>query len=105
MRGATRPGRHVRQPRQISIHAPREGSDGIALLDGSGDQKISIHTPREGSDFPFFKRGMEFEISIHAPREGSDVDGFHRNRVGKISIHAPREGSDLAVSGAGLKNR
>ena len=33
----------------ISIHAPREGSDGV-LFDGIHKLLISIHAPREGSD-------------------------------------------------------
>ena len=57
----------------ISIHAPREGSDG-----GVGSQVV-----------------IGITISIHAPREGSDrwVLRLHRRAV-DISIHAPREGSD-----------
>ena len=57
--------------------------------------EISIHAPREGSD-----RGggggsqRPVQISIHAPREGSDLVRSTRRRVGIISIHAPREGSD-----------
>ena len=34
----------------ISIHAPREGSDGGAG-GAAGEDGISIHAPREGSDF------------------------------------------------------
>ena len=56
----------------ISIHAPREGSDGTVLvLRGRG--RISIHAPREGSDYFGRTLGMQREISIHAPREGSDL--------------------------------
>ena len=33
---------------------------------------ISIHAPREGSDFYFFVHDFAQVISIHAPREGSD---------------------------------
>ena len=58
----------------ISIHAPREGSDG----DGGGGRHpqlhISIHAPREGSDGPDHRRVIHLcAISIHAPREGSDT--------------------------------
>ena len=35
---------------QISIHAPREGSDGKHTGAFDGGAKISIHAPREGSD-------------------------------------------------------
>ena len=55
---------------------------------------ISIHAPREGSD-PGLRTGFRArEISIHAPREGSDSGGADRLRSMSISIHAPREGSD-----------
>ena len=56
----------------ISIHAPRTGSDNLALCKGMY-MSISIHAPRTGSDdkmFAAFERG--FDISIHAPRTGSD---------------------------------
>ena len=45
----------------ISIHAPREGSDTVALdVTVLGD--ISIHAPREGSDST--KKGMNKEAII-----------------------------------------
>ena len=34
--------------------------------------KISIHAPREGSDGKEMAHHNHLEISIHAPREGSD---------------------------------
>ena len=57
----------------ISIHAPREGSDGFCrfLVSQLG---ISIHAPREGSDQRGqIARDARLDISIHAPREGSDA--------------------------------
>ena len=108
----------------ISIHAPREGSDFQVrgdFVDGLG---ISIHAPREGSDFmPWTSKTVAF-ISIHAPREGSDMRSFVRNLKKRkfqstlpvrgatsglqdvkssliISIHAPREGSDLFAPSPG----
>ena len=35
---------------EISIHAPREGSDGGRPPEQGGGDAISIHAPREGSD-------------------------------------------------------
>ena len=58
---------------QISIHAPREGSDqrrGFSTFITA----ISIHAPREGSDAAKERMSYIFDISIHAPREGSDWD-------------------------------
>ena len=81
--------------RSISIHAPREGSDGPSSI-RSLEMHISIHAPREGSDFDMRVQGNSIPISIHAPREGSDrgILGFPGSES-TISIHAPREGSDV----------
>ena len=56
----------------ISIHAPREGSDVNAIKEQWRYIFISIHAPREGSDYFFLYFSFQFAISIHAPREGSD---------------------------------
>ena len=40
---------------------------------GKYHQEISIHAPREGSDIAFVSNSIQFPISIHAPREGSDL--------------------------------
>ena len=49
-RGATGPTAWARRKLKISIHAPREGSDGRGLQLRRGPDGISIHAPREGSD-------------------------------------------------------
>ena len=56
---------------------------------------ISIHAPRAGSDPA--KRGREHYrgISIHAPRAGSDSAPARCFCRTGISIHAPRAGSDI----------
>ena len=82
------------------------------------DDDISIHAPREGSDRVHFAAQQAGVISIHAPREGSDAlaeeiaawnEKFLSTLPARgatmtppssphsrgISIHAPREGSDL----------
>ena len=117
-RGATKSKQDQQQSREISIHAPREGSDffkkcgRINMIDfnprsprgerrpilpaGKPSGRISIHAPREGSDLSRLRLArFPIRISIHAPREGSD--GAFPRRLGRqrrISIHAPREGSD-----------
>ena len=66
---------YVPQIRQISIHAPRAGSDPISrpIADAA---VISIHAPRAGSDLrPRRRRRPVHAISIHAPRAGSDRAG------------------------------
>ena len=58
------------------------------------DLQISIHAPRTGSDRDEAAEFVRRLISIHAPRTGSDKKkGFKRCRL-DISIHAPRTGSD-----------
>ena len=80
---------------EISIHAPRVGSD--ARLDaGFGvGREISIHAPRVGSDVFDVDSHKSLAISIHAPRVGSDRSIYSLFPSGWISIHAPRVGSDL----------
>ena len=56
----------------ISIHAPREGRDGLGSCDDCAARKISIHAPREGRDAAAKRAAHERFISIHAPREGRD---------------------------------
>ena len=80
----------------ISIHAPRTGSDAahVGIYIGNG---ISIHAPRTGSDYADGVFQSLPDISIHAPRTGSDLYlmNLSPNHM-SISIHAPRTGSDLS---------
>ncbi len=117
--GATPPPLTLRAAAEISIHAPRVGSDKALGLHGDG-LHISIHAPRVGSDHLYAAHRPEAAISIHAPRVGSDshsagilicLQNFNprspcgerpkqRRKAGgngNISIHAPRVGSDSTV--------
>ena len=49
-RGATLQDGDAGRERAISIHAPRTGSDIVAMVDAYAEQ-ISIHAPRTGSDW------------------------------------------------------
>ena len=51
----------VQSVRDISIHAPREGSD-TGRSEELYTEKISIHAPREGSDltFPSIRQNLEY---------------------------------------------
>ena len=113
---------------QISIHAPRTGSDGRVCRSGWACPSISIHAPRTGSDARTCgstRRHTSFQstlpareatvsmtecilsanISIHAPRTGSDVDdNANLCTPYGISIHAPRTGSDASLSGKVVVN-
>ena len=78
----------------ISIHAPRVGSDQVMIEAAAQTMGISIHAPRVGSDDGTIYALPQRFISIHAPRVGSDCVTTARRRSLTISIHAPRVGSD-----------
>ena len=100
----------------ISIHAPREGSDAVLrrhACDGKhfnprsprGERRVITNVKDRGWNFnprsPRGERPIETTndivinpISIHAPREGSDPSPWVAQSAARISIHAPREGSD-----------
>ena len=102
----------------ISIHAPREGCDGITAVYEELEQVFqSTHpargatrraiirrarnllyfnprTPRGVRLLPWCVTARRSSISIHAPREGCDTGRWARFGYFAISIHAPREGCD-----------
>ena len=80
---------------EISIHAPREGSDGSQYAGASGNLLFLSTLPARGATLGIYAIKDTLAISIHAPREGSDRPcNGHTGALGNISIHAPREGSD-----------
>ena len=114
-RGATLQANLASGHRYISIHAPRTGSDNMAVR--AYPEKIfqstlparGATTARRGADttsFYFNPRSPHGErhnaylctphgeISIHAPRTGSDKTVVKKSGKRLISIHAPRTGSD-----------
>ena len=94
-RGASRsqPRRGISQ--NISIHAPREGSDGRALMGTIPQQNISIHAPREGSDqYPPESDNPAGPFLSTLPARGATPLPVIAPQFSIISIHAPREGSD-----------
>ena len=81
----------------ISIHAPREGSDGdnvlLLIL-----HAISIHAPREGSDLiKLSRRSSKALFQSTLPARGATPPSPTQLCRAAISIHAPREGSDVAL--------
>ena len=51
---------------------PVRGATSTTVPKGKGEAQISIHAPREGSDAHGPISAPAETISIHAPREGSD---------------------------------
>ena len=110
---------------QISIHAPREGSDVLHCRRSLCTCcNFYPRSPRGERQQPVIHQHLGRHISIHAPREGSDPCRYRpacppfrhfypRSPRGErrcipncgstsisISIHAPREGSDTPCSGS-----
>ena len=113
--------RHVKVPAapagfEISIHAPRVGSD-VKVPAAPAGFEISIHAPRVGSDQNACRcAGIEFDFNPRSPcgerhiltSDFANIEHFNpRSPCGerqhmecvkalypKISIHAPRVGSD-----------
>ena len=101
----------------ISIHAPRAGSDRLRQIGtqiachfnprspcgerpeseyGSITARIFQSTlPVRGATLQPLPESSQPCISIHAPRAGSDVADRRDLQIQKISIHAPRAGSDM----------
>ena len=86
-------------PMNISIHAPRTGSDKASVLPAARNTHFNPRSPhgeRRRRSGCWISRA---KISIHAPRTGSDpILARVRQRLRVISIHAPRTGSDSGGS-------
>ncbi len=121
VRGATLANAGLRSPIQISIHAPRAGSDFRPLPLTVAHSAFQSTLPVRGatgwrppSPYPVLQfqstlpvRGAtrylippkkRSTISIHAPRAGSDLGAWKLESEFSISIHAPRAGSDMMWS-------
>ena len=90
----------------ISIHAPRTGSDLPFLSDNKCHHLISIHAPRTGSDV----RLLDFVIHIckfqsTLPARGATLVAGYKSGDHIISIHAPRTGSDCKSRSKRLSKR
>ena len=68
---------------EVSIHAPREGCDEIAVLPSKSSRLVSIHAPREGCDVSEANIcSVVTIVSIHAPREGCDDTSYRYRKIG-----------------------
>ena len=100
----------------ISIHAPRAGSDRCSRIYPPANKQFQSTLPVRGATLGVYRflalkkfqstlpvRGATSStvlaswhpfISIHAPRAGSDNSNQPSEGIEAISIHAPRAGSD-----------
>ena len=104
----------------ISIHAPRTGSDWRRATKSTRPRYFNPRSPHgerhrlqncyppfggfqstlpaRGATQPAQKMEGEKYISIHAPRTGSDINNPESFASDGISIHAPRTGSDAVFN-------
>ena len=117
-RGATRIKPLHRVGVEISIHAPRTGSDGASGTRNAGGSNFNPRSPHGERQNVHALGVLLAHISIHAPRTGSDTCSISGSKSGgefqstlpargatfraracsacrAISIHAPRTGSDF----------
>ena len=78
----------------ISIHAPRVGSDLFMPATSAAAALVQSTLPVWGATGRANGRRDHPTISIHAPRVGSDAARMILDLSDGISIHAPRVGSD-----------
>ena len=96
MKGATQASRSQGGVKNISIHAPNEGSD-VITANTINKQIISIHAPNEGSDPNMLSLSLRFtKFQSTLPMKGATVCCPSYKRPYVISIHAPNEGSDVS---------
>ena len=95
VRGATGREDGAQNAQNISIHAPRAGSDSAIFSKFSPRGLFQSTLPVRGATTKRRVDLVNLLISIHAPRAGSDVlSSSTVVAVSTISIHAPRAGSD-----------
>ena len=96
-RGATADNLPGLQRSDISIHAPRTGSDDDRLLVHQAAGDFNPRSPHGERRITSSRSDGASAISIHAPRTGSDRWKTAKTQRRAISIHAPRTGSDRHV--------
>ena len=83
----------------ISIHAPREGSDGGSLEQRTTSKVFQSTLPVRGATGVTVQEWISVGISIHAPREGSDLWAiFTLCHIGAFQSTLPVRGATLCSS-------
>ena len=93
-RGATDDCTGYRADEEISIHAPREGSDLTGQTWSCQSRDFNPRSPRGERQCgkPTPKSCIRFQSTL--PARGATFRQGHLDTLRRISIHAPREGSD-----------
>ena len=98
-RGATGVHDFFCRARQISIHAPREGSDCCRSFQIGVLRYFYPRSPRGERRGGTEPNGFQKDFYPRSPRGERRGQPPDRPRLERISIHAPREGSDCCRSG------
>ena len=81
---------------RLSIHAAREGGDGMKLAARSFTSSFQSTPPVKAATKKFIAKRDGYTLSIHAAREGGDAYALAFHLIEDLSIHAAREGGDQA---------
>ncbi len=81
---------------QISIHAPRAGSDALEVVAGAGAVQFQSTLPVRGATRKGTGQVVYCEFQSTLPVRGATVEPGPGRTCRMISIHAPRAGSDHA---------
>ena len=80
--------------REISIHAPREGSDLWGWPASSATSYFYPRSPRGERLSPLLELYVQPAFLSTLPARGATAEAQNYKKTLLISIHAPREGSD-----------
>src|SRR5699024_3434124 len=94
-RGATAGPTGEQLAQEISIHAPREGSDRAAQPFPAGHADFYPRSPRGERRPGLAAPGTAAPFLSTLPARGATLQVYKEAGRTPISIHAPREGSDL----------
>src|SRR5690242_10021631 len=83
----------------VSIHAAREGGDGLGEEREGCREKFQSTPPAKAATRRFPDVWILHTVSIHAAREGGDLIGNRVRHHASVSIHAAREGGDDRAGG------
>ena len=84
---------------EISIHAPREGSDNRSLTRASLSELFQSTLPARGATQGPHQTGPSCQFQSTLPARGATTAVTLKDQLRSISIHAPREGSDVVGYG------
>ena len=98
-RGATGGVYKTDDPRNISIHAPREGSDCIRIVNTCSCVLFQSTLPARGATRDALPYPLWIgDFNPRSPRGERRLEVLRLSLMAAISIHAPREGSDASFS-------